>query len=430
MGKLTEVQIKALKPQASAYKVADGDGLTLEVRPTGAKCWRIRYRHAGKQGVLSPGDYPEVSLKEARERLAAARRLLRDGIDPAEHRRQAEAAQVAAKAAVEAAPARRFTAVSEAWLEVRKAEVEPATFRKMEYVTRRYLQRDLGEVDIAELTSLQARTAIAAVAAGLHSSKRTKAGANGKGAESAGARSLAVKAVGYLNGPKGIIGFAIDRGLRSEDKPIRLAGAIGPRPKSAGPGHIPAATSLEDLRRVLLAVDRIESAVVRAALLVGLQTAQRPGEIVTMEWAELDLERSEWNIPAAKMKMKRPHVVPLSHQAAELVKGMAAFTAGGKFVFPALARQRTEHLHRDSLSNALRRLGLQGQHAAHGARAAFRTLARERLGAPVDVLEAQLAHVKKDDVQRAYDRAGHLAERKVLMQQWADFLDALKGGKV
>ena len=154
--------------------------------------------------------------------------------------------------------------------------------------------------------------------------------------------------------------------------------------------------------------------VTRAALTLAMLTAQRPGNVASMEWSEVDLEAGEWLIPAAKMKMGQAHIVPLSKQAVKSLRGMLAYTDGKRHVFPPLARQKTPHLHRDTLSKALREMGFKGTHATHGFRSMLRTVARERLGIDSDVLEAQLAHAKKGDTQQAYDRTKFVRERKLL----------------
>ena len=144
-----------------------------------------------------------------------------------------------------------------------------------------------------------------------------------------------------------------------------------------------------------------------------------------MEWSEVDFEAAEWLIPAGKMKTKHAHIVPLSMQALKTLREVLPYSSGRQFVFPPLYRQTTPHLHRDSLSNALRKMGFQGKHATHGFRGMFRTMARERLGIAADVLEAQLAHAKRDEIQKAYDRTLFVKERSEVMQAWADYLDKL-----
>lgn len=392
-GKLTALAIR----NAGPGKHFDGLGLYVEVTPAGAKLWRWKYRFAGKEKRLSFGAWPEVSLAEARTRCEESRAQLRQGNDPADVK------------AGKAATARRkaeagFPKVAAAWLAFKRAEWADETYRKAAFVIDTYLSPALRHRSIADLTTKQAADALADLA-------RT-------------APTLAVKARQYLGG---IVTYAIRQGLREEGRLLALRGAL---PKHAK-GHIPAAVDVADVRAVLLAVDAYSVPVTRAALTLAMLTAQRPGVIAAMEWAEVDLDAAEWSIPAHKMKTGVAHLVPLAAQAVEVLRGMRAYTDGKQYVFPPLARQRTAHLHRDALSNALRRMGMQGKHATHGFRGMFRTVARERLRVDSDVLEAQLAHAKKGDVQKAYDRAQFVEERRTVAQQWADYLEALrKGAKV
>lgn len=387
-GTLTVVAVKA----ADVGKHGDGGGLFLQVMPTGARYWRMKYRHGGKEKLLSFGVFPEVSLAEARRRRDAARKHLRDGTDQmvakvdraATDRRHADAA---------------FPKVAAAWLAHRRPSWAPETYRKALFVVDTYLMPPLRRHSITTLPTKDAARVIEAIAKN--------------------APSLATKARQYLGG---IVGFAIRRGLRDDGRLLALRGTV---PKH-DQGNIPAATDLADVRAVVRAVDGYAVPVTRAALSIAMLTAQRPGVVVAMEWAELDLDAGEWSIPGGKMKMRHPHIVPLPRQAVALLRGMLAYTDGRQFVFPPLARQKTAHLHRDALSAALRRMGFQGRHATHGFRAMFRTAARERLGIDQDVLEAQLAHAKKGEVQRAYDRATFGDARRKAMQRWADFLDGIR----
>jgi integrase len=277
------------------------------------------------------------------------------------------------------------------------------THRKAAYVVDTYLSPALRRQSVTTLTTKQAADALAGIPP-----------------------SLAAKARGYLGQ---IVNYSIHEGLREDGRLLVLRGVL---PK-ADKGHIPAAVDLADVRKLVKAVADYPIAVTRAALTVAMLTAQRPGTVARMEWAEVDLDASEWAIPAAKMKTRHAHIVPLSRQAVEALRGMLAYTDGKQFVFPALYQQTTPHLHRDALSNALRKMGFAGKHATHGFRGMFRTVARERLNIPADVLEAQLAHAKKDEIQKAYDRTQFLDERRNAAQRWADYLDALRaenGGKV
>lgn len=395
MGKLTDKAIKALKPREALYRVADGEGLSLEIAPNGSKRWRFRYRVGGREQMLSLGTYPDVGLAEAREKLAGSRRALRNGSDPSRDRK-------VEKQARRGSADRDFAQVSATWLADNKAGWAPATYRKAEYVLTTYLQKSLKGCDIATLSTPEARRAIAAVAAR--------------------APALAEKARGYLGS---IVEFASHAGLREEGRSLSLRGAVPKRQK----GHIAAATTLDDIRPLLAAVDAYDSPVTRAALIVTMLTALRPGVVSGARWSEIDLEAAEWLIPPERMKTRNAHLVPLPRQAVDALREMLKFTAGGEYVFPPLARQKSLHLHRDALSAALRRMGFQGVHATHGFRGMLRTVGRERLSIPADVLEAQLAHAKKGDVQKAYDRTQFLEERKDAMQRWADYLDGLRAKK-
>lgn len=386
-GKLTALFVKNADPG----RYADGGGLYMQVMPTGARYWRLRYHYGGREKMHALGVFPEVSMAEAREKAARARMLLRDGIDPSVHR-----ASQKAEAKREAAAS--FALVAAAWLARNRPHWAPATLKKNSYLVNDYLTPALRGKSIATLNSRDASAALRSIPP-----------------------TLAVMARSCL---QRIVAQAMQDGLRDDGRLLSLHGAI-PR---AEKGHIPAAVDLAAVRTVAEAVEGYPIPVTRAALRVAMLTAQRPGNVVAMEWAEVDLDAAEWSLPAAKMKTRHAHIVPLSRQALDTLRGMLAYTEGKQYVFPPLARQVTPHLHRDALSAALRRSGLQGTHATHGFRGMFRTVARERLKAPADVLEAQLAHAKKDEIQKAYDRTSFLDERREVMQQWADYLDNLRAG--
>jgi integrase len=388
--KLTALGLKFLaRDGAPAQKHFDGGGLYLDVRPNGARYWRMKYRFVGREKLLSLGIFPEVSLAEARRLRDQARTLLRNGTDP-----------MADKADRKAADRRNadasFGKVAAAWLACKRKDWAAETHRKAEYVVNTYLAPALRRASITTMKTKDAVDALQGIPP-----------------------SLASKARQYLGG---IVHYAIREGLREDGRLLSLRGAISTHRTN----HIPAATSPSDVRKVALAVHSYGVPVTRIALQIAMLTAQRPGEVVSMEWAEVDLINAEWRIPAHKMKMRHVHIVPLASQAVQLLQEMRAYTGGKQFVFPPLARQQTEHLHRDALSNALRRMGLKGTQATHGFRATFRTLGRERLDIPTDVLEAQLAHAKRDEVQKAYDRTKFDDVRREAMQKWANYLDKLR----
>lgn len=387
-GKLTALTIKSARPG----KHFDGSGLFLDVRPSGARYWRLKYRFGGRENLLAFGVYPEVSLAEARRRRTEARELLRSGKDPSVER---EAVRDSQRRDVDAA----FPKVAGAWLAFKKGEWADETFRKAEYVTNIYLIPSLRHTSITTLTTKEAADTLSKLARN--------------------APTLAAKARQYLGG---ITSYAIRQGLREDGRLLSLRGAVPKHEK----GHIPAATDPKEVAAVAKAIDAYAVPVTRAALTLAMLTAMRPGIVASARWKEIDLEAAEWMVPGNRMKTRHAHIVSLPTQAVALLREMLAYTHGKEYVFPPLARQKTPHLHRDALSAALRRMGFQGRHATHGFRGMLRTVARERLGIDPDVLEAQLAHAKRGDVQKAYDRTTFGEPRRKAMQAWADYLDQLK----
>lgn len=394
---LTDAKLRTLKPRQSVYRVADALGLAIEVKPTGSRFWRFRYRFNGTPSMLGLGEYPGIGLNDARRRRDAARKLLAEGINPSAQRKiDAEAAIAKADHAKRGT----FEKVATEWVAFKSSGWANETKRKAEFVLERYLTPALGKHDIATLATKDVAKSLTALAST--------------------APNLARKARQYVGG---IVRYAQRNGLRDESRALPLDEIL----PSFDKGNIPAITTPDDIAKMLRAVRDYSAAVVRAALLMCAYTAQRPGVVVAMRWDEI--HGDEWRIPGPKMKTRHAHIVPLPRQALALLDEMKAFTGGKEYVFSPLARQKTPHLHRDALSNALRRMGFAGQHATHGFRGMFRTAARERLGIAADVLEAQLAHAKKGEVQKAYDRTTFTEERRTAMQNWADYLDKLTSNK-
>ncbi len=294
--------------------------------------------------------------------------------------------------------------MAEAWLAFKSPSWAAESRRKAEYVVQTYLVPPLGDLPVAELTSRDVVPVL------------RKIGAS--------APDLARKARQYV---QSILRYAMREGLREEGRALVLDDVI---PRAANRAHIPAATMPDEAANVMRAILDYPSAVTRAALLVCAYTAQRPGLVAAMRWEDIALDALEWRIPASLMKTRHAHIVPLPCQVVALLREMRLYTAGRSYVFPPLARQKSQHLHRDALSKALREMGFRGRHATHGFRAMFRTLARERLGIDSDILEAQLAHAKPGEVQAAYDRTAFTDARRKAMQQWADWLDELGASTV
>ncbi|HVC28430.1 MAG TPA: integrase arm-type DNA-binding domain-containing protein [Gammaproteobacteria bacterium] len=388
--RLTVLQIK----NASAGKHFDGGGLYLHVQQSGSRYWRMKYYWGSKERVLALGVFPAVSLAEARTRHADAKKQLRDGLDPATVRQNVKRDARKDEAAA-------FPVVAEAWLTFKRQSWAPETYRKARYVIDAYLIPPLKHISITMLTTKQAADALQPIAAA--------------------APSLAEKARVYLGG---IVQYAIQRELRDDGRLLSLRG-IFPAHRA---GHVPAATDPKEVTALVQAIDNYPSIIMRRALTLTMLTAMRPGVVASAKWEHVDMQAGEWSVPAELMKTQRPHIVPLPKQALAVLKAMQALTGDDDYVFPAISRQKTPHLHRDAMSKALREMGFQGRHATHGFRGMLRTVARERLGVDSDVLEAQLAHAKKGAVAQAYDRTTFSEERRRVMQAWADYLDLLRTG--
>lgn len=391
---LTDLRIRNTKPSKTEQRLYDGGGLYLSVMPSGARWWRLKYSHQGKEKRAGLGSYPEVSLQQARAARNRSRAMIREGVDPIGARRDA---RMADKRLQDGA----FDVVAQQWLTYKLKGAKgkgwaPETHRKAEYVVRKYLSPALRGEPIATLSTQAAAKVIESIAD--H------------------APNLAAKARQYLGG---IVDFAIRRGLREDGRLLSLRGTLPTYEK----GHIPAAIDPDDIRKLVRAIHDYHSPVVRAALTLAMLTAMRPGLVASARWDEIDLGAKEWRVDAKRMKMGVAHIVPLPSQALTVLQEMLAFTGGMEFVFPPLARQKSPHLSRDSLSKALRDMGFKGQHSTHGFRGMLRTAGRERLGFDIDLLEAQLAHAKRGDVRKAYDRAVFNDERREAMQKWADYLD-------
>lgn len=399
---LTELVASKAKPKKTAYTLASGQGLHLLVLPSGLKQWQVRYREQdGRRGKRIVGVYPEMGIAAAHQAAAELHQRVRMG-QPVEgfydrlkiEREALTQEEIQQRLEAEEARKHSFTVVSDAWLESRKSGWAPPTYTKSVFIVQKRLQPMLGDLDMRTMASKDVVPVLVDLATTTP--------------------SIAIKARQCLNG---VVDYCIVRGIRGDDQVLRLQRAL---PRHRG-GHIPAVTKIQGVGPLMRAILSYEGRVVRGGLLLAAYTACRPGVVASARWAEIDLDHAEWCIPADKMKTRIEHIVSLPKQAVAMLDEMRQY-GGGEYVFPGVGKRGNPHLHRDALSKALRDMGFQGQHATHGFRAMLRTVARERLKIDIDVLEAQLAHAKADEVQAAYDRARFEDERRVVMQVWADFL--------
>ena len=393
---LTDVVVRNAKPKDKRYKLSDERGLCLEVAPAGGKWWRLRYQFNGKEGYLSLGCYPDVTLKDARDRRDAARKLLAQGINPAEARKAHKGASVDAET---------FEAVAREWY----GKFSPGwTPGHAETVIARLQQNVfpyLGTSAIRELTAPELLAVVRRI-------------------EARGAAEVARRVKGICGQ---VFRYAVATGRAERDPSGDLRGALAP----AKPKHHAAVKTPKEVAALLRDMDAYRGTpVVRAALLLTALTFVRPGELRHAEWSEFDLEAAAWRIPGPKMKTKTDHVVPLSRQAVAVLRDLHPLTGSGRYVFPSI-RTADKPMSENTLCAALRALGYEkGQMTAHGFRGMASTLLHEQ-GWPSDAIERQLAHTERNKVKAAYNHAEHMPERRKMMQAWADYLDSLRaGGKV
>jgi integrase len=391
---LTNTAILSAKPKEKPYKLADGGGMYLEISPSGGKWWRLKYRFEGKEKRLSLGTYPDVGLKDARERRDAARKQLASGLDPSAIRK-------ATKATRDGLLANTFEAVAREWFSKHSAGWAKSHADKV--IAR--LQNDafpwLGRRPIAEITPPELLSVLRRI-------------------EERGAVDTAHRV--HQNCSQ-VFRYAIATGRAERNPAPDLNGAL-PR---ATQKHFATLTDPKAIGGLLRAIDTYQGEfVTKCALKLAPLLFVRPGELRTAEWSEIDLKNAAWNIPGKKMKMGEPHLVPLSSQAISILEELRHVTGSDRYVFPS-ARSRLRPMSNNAVLSALRRMGFaKDEISGHGFRAMARTILDEVLNVRPDFIEHQLAHAVRDPNGRAYNRTAHLAERRKMMQLWADYLEGIK----
>jgi len=399
---LSASAVRDAKPQSRPYKLTDGRGLYVLVKPNGSRWWRFDYSRPGthKRNTLSLGTYPDVSLKQARDRRDEARKLVAAGVDPSEQRK------VEATAAADT-----FEAIAREWYATNSSQWVPA---HGERIIRR-LERDvfpwIGKRPMAGLTAPDVLAVLRRI-------------------ETRTALETAHRA---LQNVGQVFRYAVATGRANADVTRDLRGALQPVTKR----HFAAITDPDKLADLLRAIEGYHGTLpVCAALKLAPLVFVRPGELRKAEWSEIDLDAAEWNIPPSRRKLRKaikadpttpPHCVPLATQAVTILRELRPLTGAGRFVFPGARDARNRPMSDAALISALRRLGYDSDAMTpHGFRAIARTILDERLGFRPEVIEHQLAHAVKDPNGRAYNRTSHLPERRKMMQGWADYLDALR----
>lgn len=391
---LTDTAIRNAKPGAKPAKLFDERGLFLIVTPTGGKWWRFRYKFDDKEKLLSLGIYPDVGLKDARQRREDARRLLADGIDPGENRK-------AMKAVKQDRAANSFEVITREWY---GKHAPNWAEHHSDRIIRRF-ERDIfpwiGGRPIANVTAPELLATMRRI-------------------ENRGALETAHRALGNCGQ---VFRYAIATGRATRDPSGDLRGALPPVKGE----HFAAVTEPIQAAELLRTLDGYQGTLtVACALRLAPLVFVRPGELRNAEWADIDLDAAEWRYHVTKTNSY--HIVPLATQAMTILNELHALTGTGRYVFPG-ARSNGRPMSDNAILAAMRRMGISKvEMSGHGFRAMARTILDEVLGVRPDLIEHQLAHAVRDPNGRAYNRTVHLPERKKMMQQWADYLDSLKAG--
>ena len=394
---LTDTAIKKAKPGDKPIKLSDGKGMYLLVNPAGSKLWRWKYRVLGKEKVMPLGAYPDVSLAQARDGLDKARKMLAAGIDPM-------AARKANKVATRTAAENSFETVARLWW----AHWKPARSEQHAgQVMRRFEANVFPHIGARPVAEVQAPELVAML----------------KAIEARGVNDLAKRA---LQTSSQVFRYAIAHGLAKRNPAIDIK-----------PSDVLASRQKQNLARIdgkelpelLRHIEGYKgAATTRLAMKLMAMTFVRTTELIGARWAEFDLDGMRWDIPASRMKMKTPHIVPLSTQAVNVLKTLHLVTGHSPMLFPG-ERDHEKSMSNNTILKALERMGYKGRMTGHGFRGVASTLLHE-MGFDHAHIELQLAHQERDEVSAAYNHATYLKQRAKMMKDWADYLDSSTNGKV
>lgn len=396
---LTVTEITKAKPTDKQYRLTDERGLTLLVRPNGSKLWQLRYRHEGKEKTASLGQFPDVSLSDARAKRDELRKLVAAGSDPVSVKREEKLAKAAASE-------NTFEVVARQWYAHWKG---PKNARHAGYVLAR-LEADvfpaIGAQPIAEITAPELVRMVKTI-------------------EKRGALDIAKRCL-QMTGQ--IFRYAIAHGIggtaRNPATDIKPTDVLTPRKKENY-----ARIDARELPALLRKIEGYQGTpTTRLAIKLMALTFVRTGELIGARWAEFDLEAGRWDIPASRMKMKTPHIVPLSTQAVQVLQVLHGVTGGRELLFPG-ERDHAKPMSNNTILGALDRMGYKGKMTGHGFRGVASTILHEQ-GFDHQHIELQLAHMERNAVSAAYNHALYLKQRAVMMQAWGDYLDGLTRNNV
>lgn len=392
---LTDLQIRRAKGDEKPYKLFDEKALYLLVSTSGKKLWRLKYRFLGKEKLLALGQYPEVTLGQARDARDAARKIVRNGEDPnAIRERERREATIRSE--------NTFELIAREWHERQKGKWTSDHAATMLRRIERHLFPQLGPSPIAEIDAPMLLEALRTI--------ETRAQASARGSNEIAHRML--QASGQ------IFRYAVATGRARQNPAVHLRGALRAKEKTR---NLPALSEAELPAFLKKLRDYDGQPQTKLALRLLILTFVRTGELRGAQWPEFELEKAQWRIPAERMKMKSEHIVPLSTQSIAVISELHRLNDGRRYVFGNQA-DHEKPMSENTLLYALYRMGYHSRATAHGFRATASTILNEQ-GFRPDVIERQLAHVERNKVRAAYHRAEYLPERRKMMQHWADFLD-------
>lgn len=394
---LTHTEVSKAKPGAKPIKMGDGRGLYLLITPAGSKLWRWKYRIDGKEKLMAVGAYPDVSLAQARDKVDEARKLLAAGADPMAARKSEK---IARRLAIEdnfAAVAKKWW---ESWMAARSENHTVYVWRRLEAdVFPAIGTRPIAEIEAPELVLMM------------------------KAIEKRGALDIAKRA---LQTCSQIFRYAIAHGVaqRNPAVDIRPGDVLASRKKQNY-----ARVDSKELPELLRKIEVYNgSTVTRVAIKLMAMTFVRTSELIGARWEEFDLDQARWDIPASRMKMKSPHVVPLSTQAVTLLRSLHTLTGHSPLLFPG-ERNHERSMSNNTILGALDRMGYAGRMTGHGFRGIASTILHEQ-GWPHEHIELQLAHQERNQVSASYNHALYLKPRAKMMQAWSNYLDACVAGNL
>ncbi|CZT27367.1 MULTISPECIES: tyrosine-type recombinase/integrase [Pseudomonas] len=383
---LTDAHCRSAKPRERLYRLNDQRGLYLEVKPTGVKAWRYRFALNGKSSMIGLGDYPAVKLSEARERSEAARKLVKEGVNPAQQR-QLDRVRQANEAA------NTFDVIAKEWLQTK--DWEDITKNRRLDMLERVVFPNIGKLPVREVTSAQVLNILQSTF------KR-------------GAPSVAAEARRTMSA---VFEYAVAT-LRADSDPVWPVRKALPTNKTQ---HKTALTT-DQIGKLLRDFDNHRcSFQLNYCIQLMWWTLGRPSEVAEAEWEEFDLEAAIWRVPSRRMKARKEHIVPLPRQAIQMLNVLQGITGNRTHLFPG-RDNRQMPMAVASMRQALKVLGWSGKYSPHGTRTTGSTRLNE-LGYRPDAIEAQLAHADQNNVRRAYNHATYFDERRSMMQDWADHLD-------